>query len=102
MQSALHSAERRGRFKGRRGIAARGSEESLEKEKGWKPERCGHAEKSARSLGNVQGFLEQFWSPGRPLGQSANVKRASVPRFSMHFWSHFKSVVQEATHAREQ
>lgn len=65
----------------------------LRKKRAWKPERCGHAEKSARSLGNVQGFPEQFWSPGRPLGQSANVKGASVPRFSMHSWSHFKSVV---------
>lgn len=90
MQSALHSAERRRRFKGRRGIAARGSEESLEKEKGWEPERCGHAEKSARSLGNVQGFPQQLWSPGRPLGQSANVKRASVPRFSMHYLESFQ------------
>lgn len=62
---------------------------------------CSHTEKSARSLGNVQGFPEQLWSPGRPLGQSANVRGASMPRFSVRFESHFTSVMQ-ATLAWEQ
>lgn len=84
-----------GRFKGKTGHRCFGLCQNpsgrIEREKVCKRGPCG-LEKSVRSLGNVQGFLEQLWSPGRPLGQSANVQGASLPRFLTHFgsWESFQ------------
>lgn len=66
-----------GRFKGRRrGVAARGSQESqggLRRKDSKKERERERSVKSVRSLGNVRRLPGQFWSPWRPLGPSANV-----------------------------
>lgn len=100
--SAVHPEERRRAVQRKTGASrlCQSPTGRLEREKGCKRGRCGLAEEPARSLGNVRGFPEQLWSPGRPLAQSANVHGVSVPRLSMHSESWESLQISNGSNAR--